>query len=64
MIRASTICSKRAIEFFTAFPPMGLLPIKPAEVLLSYTGPDRSMPRWPTGREHRTDASPVRGGIT
>jgi hypothetical protein len=28
------------VEFSTASPPMGLLPIKPAEVLFSYTGPD------------------------
>ena len=28
------------VEFCTASPPMGLLPVKPAEVLLSYTGPD------------------------
>jgi hypothetical protein len=28
------------IEFFTASPPMGLLLIKPAEVMHFYTGPD------------------------
>ena len=28
------------IEFLTASPPMGLLLIKPAQVLLSYTGPN------------------------
>ena len=29
------------IEFFTTSPPMGLLLIKPAELLLFYTGADR-----------------------
>jgi hypothetical protein len=31
------------VEFCTASPPMGLLPVKPAEVLLSHDGPDRAL---------------------
>ena len=48
------------IEYFTASPPMGLLPVKPAEVLLSYTGPDRR--KWPDQTNTTTTTIPV-GGI-
>src|SRR5271157_630331 len=38
------------IEFFTASPPMGLLLIKPAELLLFYTGADTGLDRFGESR--------------